>query len=118
MSSIARSKLPSDSIDQVTGMRKVTTSTLRNELGSVIDSLSNTQEGLVLVTHSKPKAVLIPYETYLGMVDLKAKDSALDFLTATYERLAESMNTPTARAAAKEAFDSGSEAFHSRPIKA
>ena len=109
--------LSTQPFDPTAGMRKLTTSALRNKLGEVMESLSVDHECLLVVTHSKPKAVLVPYDTFLEMVSVKPKNLALEFLATNYEQLAATMNTPAARAAAKEAFDAGPEAFRNRPLQ-
>lgn len=106
---------PSD--DPTAGLRKLTTSTLRSKLGEVMEALDQTHECMLLVTHSKPKAVLVPYDTFIEMTSEKPKNLALEFLAANYEQLAASIDTPAARAGAKEAFDAGPEVFRSRPLR-
>ena len=109
---------PSSRLDDPTsGMRTLTTSKLRSGLGKVIDSLTVASECMLLVAHSKPKAVLVPYEKFLEMTAERPDNAALSFLTANYDQIAESMNTPSARAAAREAFDAGPEVFRGRPLK-
>lgn len=103
--------------DPTSGMRRLTTSKLRNELGKVIDSMKSAPECMIVVTHAKPKAVLVPYEQFLEMLSERRASPALSFLAATYDQIAETMNTPVARAAAVEAFDSGPEVFRGRPLK-
>jgi prevent-host-death family protein len=92
-------------------MRKLTTSTLRNKVGEVIGFVTKGHESILLTTHAKPQAVLVPYDEYLEMVSAKSKSPALEFLTAHYDNLADSMDTPAARAGAKEAFAASTEAF-------
>jgi prevent-host-death family protein len=99
------------SLDPTAGLRKLTTSMLRNKIGEVIGSLTKGHESIVLTTHAKPQAVLVPYEEYLAMVSAKSRSPALEFLTTHYDDLAQSMDTPAARAGAKEAFDASAEAF-------
>ncbi len=98
--------------DPTAKMRKFTTSTLRNKVGRVIKYIKN-NESVLLTTHKKPQAVLVPYQEYVAAFAPKPKSesSALEFLTAHYAELAESMNTPAARAGAKEAFEAGPDAF-------
>jgi len=117
MPTAASASLAPQPVDPTAGMRTLTTSTLRNKLGEVIDSLGVNNECVLLMTHSKPKAVLVPYETFLKLAAEKPKNPALEFLTANYEALAASMDTPVARAAAKDAFDTGADAFRSRPLR-
>ena len=96
-------------INPVAGMRKFTTSALRNKMGNVIGYVTKRHERVLLTTHAKPQAVLIPYDQYLEMIS--SKSPALEFLTAHYDDLAESMDMPAARASAKEAFGASPEAF-------
>jgi len=99
-------------------MRKLTTSKLRGDLAKVIDALAVTNECLLVVTHSKPKAVLVPYAKFLEMSAVKQEpNAAVKFLASNYDLIAASMNTPAARLGAKEAFDAGPEVFRGRPLK-
>lgn len=103
--------------DPTIGLRTLTTSTLRSKLGEVMETLETAHECLLLMTHSKPKAVLVPYDKFIEMTAAKPQNLALEFLAANYEQLAASMDTPAARAGAKEAFDAGPEVFRSRPLR-
>lgn len=103
--------------DPTASMRKLTTSMLRSKLGEVMQALSDDQECMLLVTHSKPKAVLVPYDKFLEMTAVKPRNMALEFLATNYEQLAASMDTPAARAGAREAFDAGPETFRGRPLE-
>ena len=105
-------------LDPTSGMRKLTTSKLRGNLAKVIDALAVASECVLIVTHSKPKAVLVPYAKFLEMSAVKQEpNAAVKFLASNYDLIAASMNTPAARLGAKEAFDAGPEVFRGRPLK-
>jgi prevent-host-death family protein len=117
MDSATSSPSPAPSVDSSTGLRLVTTSEFHKHMEQIVESTSRAQECIVLTNHSKPQAVLVPYETYLELVRVKSQGLAVDFLTDHCEQVALSMNTPSARAAAKEAFNAGPEVFRSRPLQ-
>jgi prevent-host-death family protein len=97
--------------DTQTGLRQITTSTLRNHLGEIVDSVTASSEALLLMSHKRPKAVLIPYDTYLAMATRPRENLALDVLTEHYDQMAMAMNTPAAKAGIEKAFAVGPAEF-------
>ncbi|EIP98803.1 prevent-host-death family protein [Opitutaceae bacterium TAV1] len=97
--------------DSQTGLRQVATSTLRNHLGEIVDSVAASRETLLLMSHKRPKAVLVPYDTYLAMASRPRENLALDVLTEHYDQMAMAMNTPAAKAGVEKAFAAGPAEF-------
>lgn len=97
--------------DVQTGLRQVTTSTLRNHLGEIVDSVAASSEALLLMSHKRPKAVLVPYDTYLTMTSKPHDNAALEVLTEHYDQMVAAMNTPAAKAGVEKAFAAGPSEF-------
>jgi prevent-host-death family protein len=106
---------PEDAPDPTAGLLTMTTSALRNKLGEVMGNLG---EGILLVTHAKPKAVLVPYERFLELHEArKPSNAALEFLSSQYDNLIAAMSTPASRAATDLAFAAEAEVFAARSVK-
>ena len=74
----------------------------KNKLGEVLDSVM--QDGMVLITrHETPRAVLLSIEEYHALS--RDAESRLDALSGEFDRLLAQMQTPTARAGMKSAFN-------------
>jgi antitoxin Phd len=87
----------------------------KNEFGAIFEQAS--VEGAVAITkHNTPKAVLLSYAEFEALT--KASTPALDDLTADFDRLLESMQTPQARSAMASAFDATPEQLGGAAVKA
>jgi prevent-host-death family protein len=73
----------------------------KNRFGQILDAVSH--GGAALVTNRKrPRAVILAYDDYLRLVEEGAR--RLDLLTAEFEALYASQQTPAAAAGMKRAF--------------
>jgi prevent-host-death family protein len=100
--------------DANTGLHQVAASQLRQHFGSILDQVTVAGESLLLVSHKKPRAVLVPYETYLSILKSKMNGNMAEgLLAAHYDAMILHMNTPVARAAVDKTFASGPEDFAS-----
>ena len=107
-----------DTPDPTAGLLKMSTSALRNKLGEVISRLGTSGESILLVTHSKPKAVLLPYERFVELLQAhKPANASLEFLSSHYDNLVESMGTPASRTATEQAFGADAETLATLPLK-
>jgi prevent-host-death family protein len=105
--------------DSTTGLHQVAASQLRQHFGSILDQVTAAGESLLLVSHKKPKAVLVPYDTYLSILKSKINGNmAESLLAAHYDAMILHMNTPAARAAVDKTFAAGSEDFASLRVGA
>lgn len=75
----------------------------KNRFGEILDAVNH--RGAALVTNRKrPRAVILSYADYLHLVEEGAR--RLDLLTAEFDALYASQQTPAAAAAMKRAFAS------------
>lgn len=110
MSSSTRTPIAHESEFSIAEMRKLSTSELRNNIGEVLALLDEGKGSLLLMTHSKPRAVLVSYEEYCELKE-GVKGGALAFLSSRYDQLIASMDAPASRKAVEEAFEAGPEVF-------
>jgi len=80
----------------------VTATEAQNEFGRVFDSAARDQV-VVITKHNAPRVVLLSIDRYNALVGAGA--AALDTLTSEFDTLLERMQSPTARAAMRTAFD-------------
>lgn len=75
----------------------------KNRFGEILHGVAS--GGTALVTsRNRPRAVILAYEHYLRLVEQEAR--SLDLLTAEFDALFASQQTPAARAGMKRAFAS------------
>jgi antitoxin Phd len=83
-------------------MPTFTATAAKNGFGRVLEAVA--ERGAVAITrHDAPKAVLLSIDEYEAL--LARGGRALDTLTAEFDALLASMQTPRARRAMKDAFD-------------
>lgn len=93
----------------------VTASRLKNEFGTVFDQA--TAEGAVVITkHDTPKAVLLSYAEFEALT--KSTTPALADLSARFDELLATMQTPQAKAGVAAAFDATPEELGTAAVKA
>jgi antitoxin Phd len=82
--------------------KQISATDAKNKLGEVLDSVM--QSGMVLITrHETPRAVLLSIEEFQALS--RQDESRLDALSGEFDRLLAQMQTPTARAGMKAAFN-------------
>ncbi len=73
----------------------------KNRFGQILDAVAH--RGAALVTNrNRPRAVILSYDDYVRLVEEGAR--RLDLLTAEFDALYASQQTPAAAAAMKRAF--------------
>ncbi|BCP15603.1 hypothetical protein MINTMi198_26320 [Mycobacterium intracellulare M.i.198] len=93
----------------------VTASRLKNEFGTVFDEAA--VSGAVVITkHNTPRAVLLSYAEFEALAATAAP--ALDDLSARFDELLATMQTPKAKAGVAAAFDATPEELGAAAVKA
>jgi len=88
---------------------------LKNEFGAVLDQA--VRGGAVAITrHETPRAVLISYEEFQALV--RARTPSLNDLSAQYDALLSSMQTPEARKGMDAAFNASPAELGRAAVKA
>ena len=88
---------------------------MKNEFGAILER--TLRHGAVAITrHDATKAVLLSYEEFLSLV--KPRAPALDDLSAEFDELLASMQTPAARKGMAAAFNATPEQLGAAAVKA
>lgn len=86
----------------------MTATEAQNEFGRMLDAVSH--DRIVVITrHDAPRAVLMSVARYDALT--RAESAALDALTTEFDEMLARMQTPSAKAGVRHAFDASPEAL-------